>query len=123
MTWRIDHVQLAIPAGGEAAGRAFWVDLLGRTELPKPEGLAGRGGLWLRAGAVELHLGVAEPFVPAAKAHPCFAVPDLDALAKALGDAGHPVRWDEAIAGRRRFFTDDPFGNRVEFMAETSAPA
>ncbi|NDV02567.1 VOC family protein [Pseudoroseicyclus tamaricis] len=118
MSWRLDHVQLAMPAGGEDACRAFWVDVLGMTEVEKPAGLAGRGGLWLRKGAVELHLGVAEPFAPATKAHPCFAVPGLDTLAEALEAAGHTVRWDSEIAGRRRFFTDDPFGNRVEFMAE-----
>ena len=40
----IDHVQLAIPAGGENAARAFYRDLLGLVEQPKPPELAKRGG-------------------------------------------------------------------------------
>ncbi|RYG91554.1 glyoxalase [Loktanella sp. IMCC34160] len=115
MSWTYDHTQLAIPKGGEDDARAFWVGILGMTELPKPEALAGRGGLWLRAGEVELHLGVEEPFSPARKAHPCFRVPDLDDIARRLVVEGHEVRWDTALTDRRRFFTDDPFCNRIEF--------
>ncbi|EAR50529.1 glyoxalase family protein [Oceanicola granulosus HTCC2516] len=113
---RLDHLQIAIPAGGEPGARAFWTGPVGMRETPKPAALAGRGGLWLVAGEVELHLGVDPGFRPAAKAHPGFAVPDLDALAERLEAAGHPPRWDDAIAGRRRFFCDDPFGNRLEFL-------
>jgi predicted enzyme related to lactoylglutathione lyase len=65
---------------------------------------------------VELHLGVEEGFRPATKAHVALAVSGLDALAARLEAGGHPVRWDEALAGRRRFYTDDPFGNRLELM-------
>ncbi|MGH2929403.1 MAG: glyoxalase, partial [Solirubrobacteraceae bacterium] len=66
----IDHVQLAAPRGREADARAFYGDLLGMTELPKPEQLRARGGCWFRAGAQELHVGVDEAFAPARKAHP-----------------------------------------------------
>jgi len=33
---RIDHVQLSIPPGGEAAARRFYGELLGCREVPKP---------------------------------------------------------------------------------------
>ncbi len=33
----LDHVQLAMPAGGEAAARPFYENLLGLKEMPKPE--------------------------------------------------------------------------------------
>ena len=112
---RIDHIQLAIPAGSEDRCRPFWLSL-GFVETPKPEGLAGRGGLWLRHGPVELHLGVDPAFTPATKAHPGLAVPDLDPLVTALRDQKAPVLWDDAIANRRRFFTSDPVGNRIEFL-------
>ena len=114
---RLDHVQLAIPPGSEDRVRAFWCDLLGLAESEKPEALKSRGGLWLRRGAAELHLGVEAPFAPAKKAHPAFAVPDIDALAETLDRAGHPLRWATDIPGRRRVFTVDPFGNRLEFLA------
>ncbi len=116
----LDHIQLAIPAGSEDQCRAFWAGLLGLGELPKPEGLAGRGGLWLQLGTQELHLGVEADFRPAQKAHPGFVVSDITGLAETLTSAGHPVRWDTAIAGRKRFFTQDPVGNRLEFIGGTN---
>jgi catechol 2,3-dioxygenase-like lactoylglutathione lyase family enzyme len=112
----IDHVQVAAPAGCEAEARAFYGELLGLEELPKPEPLASRGGCWFRAGAQELHVGVEEPFVPARKAHPGLVVGDLDGLATKLTGAGIEVAYDESIPGTRRFHAADPFGNRLEFQ-------
>jgi catechol 2,3-dioxygenase-like lactoylglutathione lyase family enzyme len=110
----IDHVQIAIPRGGEAAARAFYSGVLGLAELPKPEELRARGGVWFGAGAQELHLGVEEPFAPARKAHPGLVVDDLEALCASLREAGHDPRGDDAIPGVRRAFAEDPFGNRLE---------
>ncbi len=112
---QIDHIQLAIPAGSEARCRPFWA-AAGFTELPKPAALQARGGLWLRCGQAELHLGVDPAFTPATKAHPGFATADLDTLAKALTDHGAKLTWDTTIPTRRRFFTTDPVGNRIEFL-------
>ena len=120
----IDHVQLAIPQGGEPAARRFYGELLRMTEVPKPAVLAVRGGCWFTAGSAVLHLGVEEPFVPARKAHPALLVDDLDALEARLREAGHEcVRADGQIPGVRRFHTTDPFGNRVELQEPTSGPA
>jgi len=85
-------------------------------EIPKPATLAARGGVWFRLGEGELHLGIEEPFRPARKAHPAFEVADLEGLRQRLEKAGAPVRTDELLPGRRRFYTDDPFGNRLEFI-------
>ena len=111
----IDHVQVAAPAGCEAAARAFYGELLGLAELPKPEALAVRGGCWFQAGAQELHVGVEATFVAARKAHPSFVVSDLDDVAAKLTPAGYKVTYDDLIPGTRRFETTDPFGNRLEF--------
>ena len=111
----IDHVQVAAPAGCEARARAFYGGLLGLEELPKPAELAARGGCWFRAGGQELHVGVADPFVPARKAHPGLVATDLDELAARLRAAGVAVTDDDAIPGAKRFHTEDPFGNRLEF--------
>jgi catechol 2,3-dioxygenase-like lactoylglutathione lyase family enzyme len=116
MAMSIDHIQLAIPAGSETKCRVFWHDVLEMIELEKPAALLARGGAWFRKGTAEVHLGVETDFRPALKAHPAFAVPSIKSLAKRLEDAGFAVRWDTAIAGRARFFTDDPVGNRVEFV-------
>ena len=45
----LDHVQLAMPPGGEAVAEAFYADVVGHRH----------------------RLGVEEPFRPARKAHPC----------------------------------------------------
>ncbi len=114
---RIDHVQVSCPPGGEDEARAFYGDLLGMTEVPKPPVLAARGGCWFRSGEAELHIGVEHDFHPARKAHPAFTVNDLDTLAETLASKGFPVTWDDSIPGRRRFHTADPHGNRIELLA------
>jgi catechol 2,3-dioxygenase-like lactoylglutathione lyase family enzyme len=111
----LDHFQLAMPRGEEPAARAFYGRVLGLAEIPKPEPLAARGGLWFQCGPQQLHLGVDDDFRPAKKAHPAFVVDDLEALAKELQAEGYPVVLDSVqIEGGRRIFTEDPFGNRVE---------
>ena len=113
----LDHVQVAMPRGAEEEARAFYAGLLGMTEDPKPPALAARGGCWFRSGAAIVHLGVEDPFAPARKAHPAFLVEDLDGLQAALAAAGcECVRADGEVPGVSRFYTHDPFGNRVEFQ-------
>ncbi len=70
-------------------------------------------------GGVQLHIGVEEPFAPARKAHPAFRVPagELDELAKRLEAASESVEWDDSLPGVRRFYTADPWGNRLELLA------
>jgi catechol 2,3-dioxygenase-like lactoylglutathione lyase family enzyme len=112
----LDHVQLAAPAGCEEEARAFFGGLLGLPELEKPEPLRRRGGVWFRVGSQALHVGVEGDFRPARKAHPAFHVAGLDALAERLADAGVEPRWDDELPGYRRFYVDDPFGNRLELL-------
>ncbi|GIP37668.1 glyoxalase [Paenibacillus sp. J31TS4] len=112
----LDHVQLAAPPGCEEAARTFYGGVLGLPELEKPETLRGRGGVWFRCGAQELHIGVQGDFRPADKAHPAFAVRDLPAVREALRQAGVDLIEDDALPGAIRFFVRDPFGNRIEFL-------
>jgi catechol 2,3-dioxygenase-like lactoylglutathione lyase family enzyme len=112
----VHHVQLAVPPGSEDECRGFYVGVLGLTEVPKPPALAARGGLWVRADSLELHLGVEADFRPARKAHPGIRVRDLDGLVARLTAAGVPVRWDGDFPGHRRCYADDPVGNRLEFL-------
>ena len=114
----LDHIQLALPAGTEDQMRAFYCDLLGMVEVPKPAPLQGRGGFWARTDTLECHFGVDPDFHPATKAHPAFRVSDLDALAQRLSAAGFDVNWDTALAEVKRFFTSDPVGNRIELMTK-----
>jgi catechol 2,3-dioxygenase-like lactoylglutathione lyase family enzyme len=118
MITRLDHIQLAMPPGGEDKARAFWGGLLGMTEERKPEPLVSQGGCWFRLGDAIVHLGVERDFARQKKAHPAFCVRDLDGLAQRLAAAGYAVIPDDALPERQRFYTVDPFGNRIEFIAE-----
>jgi catechol 2,3-dioxygenase-like lactoylglutathione lyase family enzyme len=116
----LDHVQVAAPPGCEAQARSFYGEVIGLAELAKPESLRGGGGVWFRLGAQQLHIGVETSFSPARKAHPALRVdPDaLEPLAQRLEAAGAKVLWDLALPGVRRFYTEDPWGNRLELLAD-----
>lgn len=117
----LDHVQVAAPPASEDDARRFYGELLGLVELEKPEALRRRGGVWFACGEQQLHVGVSEDFSPATKAHPALGVRDeeLEPLAKRLVAAGCAVHWDETIPGTRRFYTADPWGNRIELLASS----
>jgi catechol 2,3-dioxygenase-like lactoylglutathione lyase family enzyme len=114
----LEHVQIAAPPGCEPEARRFYGELLELTELPKPGALRDSGGVWFAVGPGQLHVGVEEPFAPARKAHPGLEVAPgaLDRLAERLVQAGARVSWDQRYPGRRRFYTEDPWGNRLELF-------
>jgi len=112
----IDHVQLAIPVGGEARARKFYGEALGLSEVPKPAHLLKRGGCWFETGTLKIHLGADPDFRPARKAHAALLVDGLDTLVATLETEGYPVRRAEPLAGRQRVYVDDPFGNRIELI-------
>lgn len=112
----IDHVQVAIPKGGESEARRFYQVFLGLTELPKPDNLAKRGGCWFESETVKVHCGVEEPFHPARKAHIAFKVDNVALLAVRARDAGFVTADDEPLPGHDRVYIYDPFGNRLEFL-------
>jgi catechol-2,3-dioxygenase len=113
----IDHVQIAMPVAGEASARAFFGALLGLAEIPKPADMAARGGCWFAVGDLQIHLGVEAEFRPAKKAHVALRTDALADLKQRLINAGHVTHDDTPIDGHDRFFTADPFGNRIEFVA------
>jgi catechol 2,3-dioxygenase-like lactoylglutathione lyase family enzyme len=117
----LDHVQLAMPVGGEAQARRFYAGALGIPELAKPAHLAVRGGCWFERGPLKLHLGVDPDFRPARKAHPGLLVDGLAELRERLAQAGFVPREEEPLDGYERVYVDDPFGNRLELM-ESQAP-
>jgi trans-aconitate 2-methyltransferase len=112
----LDHVQLAMPPGREDEARAFYAGVLGLAERPKPPALAPRGGCWFSGHRAEVHLGVEADFRPGLKAHVALGVTVIDELAQRVEASGFAVTWDDGLAPRRRFYTADPFGNRLEIM-------
>jgi len=111
---RIDHVQLAIPVGGEDRARGFYIGTLGLSEVAKPASMAGRNSIWFAAGPVNLHLGVEPDFHPAKRAHPALVVDNLDEIVAACERAGLPARPDTSVNDFRRVHVFDPFGNRLD---------
>ena len=114
---RLDHVQLAMPKGGEERARGFYAGLLRIPEVAKPAALAGRGGAWSESGDLKVHLGVDPEFRAARKAHPAFLVRGLPELVARLRAAGVEVVEDDAPEPGARVYVADPFGNRLELVA------
>lgn len=118
----LHHVQLAIPEGTEDDAREFYGGVLGLQEVDKPAHLQTRGGCWFRSSTLEVHLGVDPDFRPATKAHPAFLVDSLDHIGGRLKEAGYEVDHDTQISGFNRFYSRDPFGNRLEFLEQATGP-
>ncbi len=112
----INHILLAITPDGEAAARWFYGEVLGLTEIPKPQVLAGRGGLWFECGPLQIHLGVETDFQASKKAHPALLVTSLAWFLARLQAANCIIEQDRQLPGFERAFTIDPFGNRIELM-------
>lgn len=116
----LDHVQVAAPPGAEAAARRFFGEVLGLVELPKPAVLARRGGCWFQLGGQQLHVGIEADFRAAKKAHVALRVADPSALAglrARLVAVGAPIQEGDPLEGTTRFFTEDPWGNRLELLS------
>jgi catechol 2,3-dioxygenase-like lactoylglutathione lyase family enzyme len=113
---RIDHIQIAAPEGCETAAREFYGALLGLPEIEKPAPLRGRGGCWFQCGVQQLHIGVEHDFRPAKKAHPAFVADDLEELRQVFLLGGVKITDDHSLPKTRRFFAEDPWGNRLEFL-------
>lgn len=113
----IHHIQLCAPPDCEGAARAFYGELLGLSEIEKPPELKKRGGVWFEFGdGRQLHIGVEQTFVAARRAHPAFVVAGLDALREKIERAGYTTTADDLFIGYNRFYVNDPFGNRIEFL-------
>jgi catechol 2,3-dioxygenase-like lactoylglutathione lyase family enzyme len=116
----LDHVQIAIPVGGEERAREFYAGILKFSEVEKPAAMAGRKSIWFVAGPVNLHLGIEAEFHPAKRAHAAFVVDNLDEIVAACEGAGLQTKPDAGLAGFRRIHVFDPFGNRIELMESTT---
>jgi len=106
-----------MPPNREDMARHYFLDVLGFMEVDKPFPLSERGGCWFELDSVVIHMGVEKEFIAQKKAHPGFTSENIDELARRLGENEFPVVWDETLPNVRRFYTNDPFGNRLEFIA------
>lgn len=113
---RIDHIQLAAPIGSEEQARLFFQGILSFEEVEKPDTLKKNGGVWFSSGNVQIHIGIEQSFSPAKKAHPAFEVLNIETFASHLREKGVAIQVDDKLPGAKRFYVDDPFGNRLEFL-------
>jgi catechol 2,3-dioxygenase-like lactoylglutathione lyase family enzyme len=93
--------------------------VLGFAETPKPPELSSRGGVWLRGAEAHVHLGVDPNFHAARKAHPALLCDEYDTLLRRLEAHGVTVERDvQPFNGRPHCYVTDPFGNRIELVAQ-----
>ena len=112
---RLDHVQICIPVGKENEARTFYTEIVGLEEIPKPNELSGRGGLWYRVANIEFHIGT-ENEINHSKRHPAFEVNDISQAKEYLTKSGVKIKEEIQIPGQTRFSFIDPFGNRIELL-------
>ena len=109
-----DHVQITVPRSLEDECLAFYRQVLGLAEIPKPAELRARGGAWFQLSNLQLHVGLdAEPS-PASRRHICFLVRDIAEARAQLESRGVIVEPGGTAEGLQRFFVRDPAGNRIE---------
>jgi catechol 2,3-dioxygenase-like lactoylglutathione lyase family enzyme len=113
----VHHVQITVARGQEQTARRFYCEVLGLSEIEKPEALKSRGGFWLQVGDRQVHVGVEEGVDRSAtKAHVAYRVDDVEAWRPVLLAAGAEILESVSIPGFRRFEFRDPFGNRAKFI-------
>lgn len=111
------HVQITVQPEEEAAAHRFYCQLLGLPEIPKPAELLGRGGFWLQAGLLQIHVGVEDfPARNKTKAHIAYEVADLGSVRRQLEGDGIVTVDGVPVPGYLRAECRDPFGNRIEFL-------
>lgn len=115
----IHHVQITVAKNQEAAARMFYIELLGLSEIEKPESLKDRGGFWLQVGDRAVHVGVEDGVDRRrTKAHIAYQVSELAHWRSVITAAGLEISESIPIPGYERFEFRDPFGNRVEMIME-----
>ena len=117
MIKRIHHVQITIPKGAEAIARTFYCDQLQFEEIEKPDTLKHRGGLWLKLGEQEIHIGTEDDIDRnRTKAHIAYEVQHINNWRSQLIKSGITIIESIPIPGYQRFECRDPFGNRIEII-------
>lgn len=115
MVVRIHHIQISIAPERLAESRAFYIGLLGFTEITDP--FPSNNGFWLAGGEVEIHVRPEANIArDRTRAHPALLFDRLDPIRAALTAAGVRIEEQPDIPDLMRFHTFDPSGNRLELM-------
>ncbi len=112
----LDHVTITAPEELIDEVLEWYYARLGLERIEKPEGAGGLGGGWFRVGAQEVHVTI-DPHNPPHEAHFALVVDELPSVVDALRSAGCHIEQARPVPGRRRFYTRDPAGNRIEIIS------
>jgi glyoxylase I family protein len=116
----MSHV--SFPVRDLARSLAFYRDVLGFTEAPRPD--LGVPGAWLRAGDAEVHLiagveglplGTPPPALNPAAQHVAFRIDDYQAAADRLH--AHDLHVLETGPAMGQMWVQDPDGHVIELIA------
>ncbi len=116
---RLQHVSVPMPSDGHGKARHFYGETLGLTEITPPAVLGKDRVIWFTFGerTAEVHVYIDDRGPGTSTQHLCLQVEDLDAMRANLKANGYAADDTDVIPNRPRFFTFDPFGNRVEISA------
>jgi len=122
MLLALDHIQIGIPTGSEHIARDFYCGKLGFSEIEKYADVKHTGGVWLKLGVTQIHLGIEdEDHRSKSRSHLGIQVDDVSAMRALIEQLGLPIRESTPITGIERFATRDPFGNGIEFLQKGRA--
>ena len=110
----LEHVAITSPAELEEEVVDWYRSCLGLDEMDKPEGTRATGA-WFRIGDQQVHVTIDEHNPPKIS-HFALIVDDFDKFVERLRGAGCHIEQAGHIPGRRRFYTRDPAGNRIEII-------
>jgi catechol-2,3-dioxygenase len=112
----LDH--LTIEVHQIKVAMRFYTEILGFDEIETPIEVKSKGVRWLRfPGNQALHIIEVPDMNKPSSAHMAFYVEDIESWEKHLARHQiemHPPKFD--IYQARRFFIQDPSGNRIEFL-------
>ncbi|MDQ3646420.1 MAG: VOC family protein [Actinomycetota bacterium] len=111
----VDHVTVTTPDELEADVVRWYEEGLRLEQIAKPEGTRLRGA-WFHAGPQQIHISIDE-HNPDRTAHFGLVVDDFGAIVERLRELGCHIEQAPMIPGRKRCFSHDPAGNRVEIVA------
>jgi catechol 2,3-dioxygenase-like lactoylglutathione lyase family enzyme len=112
---QLEHVNVTAPEDLETQVIAWYEESLGLTRIDKPPGTR-PGGAWFSVGEQEVHISRDE-HNPPQTAHFCLVTDDIDAVIERLRADGCHIEQASQLPGRRRFYTRDPAGNRIEIAS------
>jgi catechol 2,3-dioxygenase-like lactoylglutathione lyase family enzyme len=117
MVLGLHHVQISVPVSMENTAIAFYRDVLGLSEIEKPDEVKDRCGVWFQLGNAQLHLSIEDNVNRrSTKAHVAYEVDNLAYWRQRMVENEVTPVDTIPIPGYDRFEARDPFGNRIEFI-------